>query len=102
MKDWTGNSKSIYSTLGATNHSEELRANSDFYATDPRAVDRLLKNFTDLDKNVWEPACGEGHISQRLVDRGYNVRSSDIIVRSYPMEQIDFLSFTGSWGGGIL
>ena len=41
-KDWTGNSNSIYKTLGASNHTEEDRQSEDFYATDPKAVDLLL------------------------------------------------------------
>lgn len=59
MKNWTGNSKSIYSTLGASNHSDYERVEQDFYATSPLAIDALLKHET-FSKNIWENACGGG------------------------------------------
>ena len=34
-KDWTGNGKSIFTTLGASNHTEKEREINDYYATDP-------------------------------------------------------------------
>ena len=42
-KDWTGNSNSIYKTLGASNHTDKERQNEDYYATDPKAADLLLE-----------------------------------------------------------
>lgn len=42
-KDWTGNGKSIFTTLGASNHTEKERETNDYYATDPIAVDALLQ-----------------------------------------------------------
>lgn len=42
-KDWTGNGKSIFTTLGASNHTEKEREINDYYATDPIAVP---ENFT--------------------------------------------------------
>jgi 2-polyprenyl-3-methyl-5-hydroxy-6-metoxy-1,4-benzoquinol methylase len=80
MKDWTGNTKTIYSTLGASNHSESERAENDYYATDPKAIDYLLEKAT-LNRNIWECACGEGHLSKRLTELGYNVKSTDLIDR---------------------
>jgi len=41
-KDWTGNNKSIYTTLGASNHTEKEREENDYYATEPVAIDVLL------------------------------------------------------------
>ena len=31
-KDWIGNSKSIFTTLGASNHTDKQRQNEDYYA----------------------------------------------------------------------
>lgn len=31
-KDWTGNQRSIYTTLGASNHSDKDRQQHDYYA----------------------------------------------------------------------
>ena len=42
MKDWIGNNKSIYTTLGASNHTDKEREENDYYATDPIAIDKLL------------------------------------------------------------
>ena len=42
MKDWNGNSNSIFKTLGASNHTDKDRQEDDFYATDPIAIDKLL------------------------------------------------------------
>lgn len=41
MKDWKGNGKSTYVTIGASNHSDGEREKHDFYATSPEAVDAL-------------------------------------------------------------
>lgn len=66
-KDWVGNSKSVYYAIGASNHTEKERAADDYYATDSRAIDYLLEKAT-LDQNLWECACGEGHLSKRLIE----------------------------------
>ena len=74
MKDWTGNSRSYASTLGARNFALEEREKNDYYATDPKALEvfleRLKKDNIQLDNNVWECACGEGHLSNVLVGGG--------------------------------
>ena len=82
MKDWTGNNKSIYTTLGASNHSEKDREKHDYYATEPRAMELLLleEQFAPV---IWECACGEGHLSKVLEAHGYEVISTDLIYRGY-------------------
>lgn len=69
MKDWTQGSKGIYSTHGASNHSETERESHDYYATSPEAVDVLLQHET-FSPVIWECACGEGHISKALIQGG--------------------------------
>ena len=59
-------------TLGASNHVSEDRAKHDYYATDPKAIELLLDEET-FSHEIWEPACGEGHLSKALIDRGYDV-----------------------------
>ena len=44
-KDWTGNNKSIYTCLGATNHSDNEREANDYYATEPKAIDVLFEGL---------------------------------------------------------
>lgn len=58
-KDWTGNSNSIYKTLGASNHTDKEREENDFYATESKAAELLL-NLETFSKNIWECACGGG------------------------------------------
>lgn len=85
------NKESIYKMIGASNHAAEERQNEDYYATDPIAVELLL-DLETFNKDVWECACGEKHMSNVLEKRGYNVRSSDIIKRCDDIEEYDFLN----------
>ena len=57
-KDWSGNGKSTFITIGASNHTDKEREEHDFYATDHVAIDRLVRNF-ELPKKIWECACEE-------------------------------------------
>lgn len=82
------------------------RQPEDFYATDPWAIYKS-KDFlqSTLCKEVWEPACGQGHLADALKELGFKVRASDIIDRNYPnTEVIDFLSENNNktWDGDIL
>lgn len=101
-KDWDGNYKSVYVTLGASSHTKEEREKNDYYATDPSAIDFLINSGIDICKDVWEPACGEGHLSKRLKDYGYNVWSTDLIDRGYCDDVVDFLKYDKKWHGDII
>lgn len=85
------------STLGGhvANRRNRQSEVHDYYATDPRAVELLLENeiFTGP---IWEPACGEGHISKVLEAAGKIVRSTDLIDRGYGLGGLDFLTYQGS------
>lgn len=91
MKDWTGNNRTTFTILGASNHSDYERAEHDFYATDCRAIDELYK-VIGVPKNVWECACGAGHLSKRMEQLGSKVISTDLIDRGYGEGGIDFLN----------
>ena len=88
-KDWTGNKKTTFVTLGASNHTDHERAEYDYYATEPKAITYLLEveKFTG---SIWENACGEGHLSKELIKNGYDVVSTDLIDRGYGIGGIDF------------
>lgn len=91
-KDWTGNYKSIYTTLGASNHSLTKRQSEDYYATEPKATEILLEN-EKFSKRVWECACGEGHIAKVLENHDYDVSATDLIYRGYgEKEPYNFLT----------
>lgn len=84
----------VFSTLGASNHVADERAANDYYATDPRAVEMLLQMET-FAPVIWEPACGEGHISKVLQAHGYEVISTDLIYRGFgDPEPLNFLEET--------
>lgn len=91
-KDWKGNKPKAFVQLGASNHSLLEREQHDFYATDPRAIDDLLK-YETFNKNIWECAVGQGHLADRLKDYGYCVECTDLIDRGYPgTEIVDFFN----------
>lgn len=70
---------------GVGMHSHADRGH-DFYATPPEAVYALLSIEHKWLPNgtIWEPACGDGAISEVLKGAGRNVISSDIVDRGYP------------------
>ena len=92
-KDWTGNKKAVWSTLGASNHTEKERENDDFYATSPDTLDLLTRKY-QIPHVVMEPACGEGHLSRWLTDHGHKVYSYDIVDRGYGQQQNFFEMLT--------
>lgn len=77
------------------------REENDYYATDPRALQYLL-NYETFDKNIWEPACGEGNLSEVLKEHGHNVFSTDLIDRGYQDKLHDFLSNNIKFNGDII
>ncbi len=99
-KDWTGNKNSVFKTLGASAHSLEEREEHDYYATDPKAV-RFLLEIETFNENIWEPACGEGHLSKEMTKLGYKVWNTDLIDRGYG-EVMDFLKSDIIWDGDII
>lgn len=101
-KDWNGNRKSVFTTLGASNHTDKEREQNDYYATDPIAIDALLQGGVVLSHNIWECSAGQGHLSERLIELGYEVKSTDLIDRGYGEGGIDFLKETEMWDGDIL
>ena len=100
-KDWTGNYNSLYKVLGASNHTDKERESNDFYATENKAIDCLLEKAT-LDHNLWECACGQGDLSKRLIELGYNVKSTDLVDRGYGEGGVDFLKCTEMFNGDII
>jgi 2-polyprenyl-3-methyl-5-hydroxy-6-metoxy-1,4-benzoquinol methylase len=69
-------------SLAGTSLTRE-RIEDDFYATDPKSLELLLdeleKDNIKLNKYIWECACGQGHLSEVLKNRGYSVYSTDLI-----------------------
>lgn len=100
-KQKSGNKNSIFKTLGASNHTKEHRDIHDFYATDPKALELLL-DIETFNENVWEPACGQGHLSKVLIRRGYKVKSTDLFDYGYGTPNVDFLHCYEHFNGDII
>jgi len=100
-KDWVGDENSVFKTLGASSHTSDDREQDDFYATEPKAID-ILCGVEKFEGRIWECACGQGHLSKRLIDMGYEVISSDLIDRGYGVGGIDFLKCSRPFDGNII
>lgn len=99
-KDWIGTSEAVFKQMGASNHSPLKREYRDYYATDPATIDALFRQ-EDFCEKIWEPACGEGHLSKRIASYGKEVRESDIENRMNN-EVLDFLTCEDKWNGDII
>jgi len=93
-------------TLGSSSLTQEIREQDDYYATNPDDVliflEQLQQDGINLSHYIWEPSCGQGHISDVLAYRGHNVQSTDLVNRGYGL-QLDYLtSAQASWSGDIL
>lgn len=100
-KDWKGNTQAVMKNIGASNHSNNERQSHDFYATEPKALELLLKLETF--NNVWECAVGNGHLANVLQKHNILNRASDLVVRDYPCEQLDFLAIDNlEYNGDII
>jgi len=90
--------ENIFINLGASNHSKHERQAEDYYATDPIAGKLLLEVEPELN-NIWECACGEGHLAQVFDDAGKLVKATDLINRGYGTIE-DFLKSTEPYHNG--
>ena len=87
--------------IGASNMAQAEREKDDYYATSPIAAE-CLADMEILSKNIWEPACGEGHLSKVFEARGFNVKSTDLVYRGYGEGNIDFLAQRDPYNGDII
>ena len=94
-KDWTGNKKSTFTTLGASSHSQHEREQHDYYATSPATINPLIEAMTKhnekIARRIWENASGENHLADELKKIGYIVLPSDLIRRTEKTLKFDFL-----------
>lgn len=74
------------------------RREDDFYPTPWEPVEALVQAERDVlnfHPRIWEPACGNGALSEVLKGHGFGVYSSDLVDRGYGDAHFDFLNFTG-------
>jgi hypothetical protein len=73
--------------MGARNGAKNERQEHDYYATHPQAVRDFLcalnRDGVVLNNNIWECACGEGHMANVFVENGYKVYATDLVNRGY-------------------
>lgn len=69
------------------------RPKDDFYPTPPGATLALLQVET-FDECIWEPACGDGAISDVLKSEGYKVTETDLNNHGRGIVGLDFLDQT--------
>lgn len=89
---------SVYTNLGASNHSLGIREENDFYATEPKAAELLLEIMPELN-NIWECACGEGHLAKVFDDVKKLAKATDLIDRGYGITE-DFLLYSKPYHNG--
>lgn len=74
----------------ATNRRLVSNDGLDFYPTPAWGTEALLK-YEQFWGPIWEPACGDGAMSEVLKAYGYTVNSTNIINRGYGEAFFDFL-----------
>lgn len=79
--------QSLHRLIGHGNN----RIKDDFYPTPTNSTLALLEREKFVG-NIWEPACGDGAISELLKKEGYDVYSSDLIDRGYGEDHFDFMN----------
>lgn len=90
--------ENIFISLGASNHSRHERQAEVYYATNPIAAKLLLEIEPDLN-NIWECACGEGHLAKVFNNAGILGKATDLINRGYGNVE-DFLLNTEPYHNG--
>lgn len=91
----------------AGGNPENGRVENDYYATNPKAVEMLLTNYTFDASTILEPCVGEGHIANAINNFFTNKREItgiDLVDRGYPNTIItDFLTYETNkkWEGII-
>ncbi len=80
-----------YSDPAMTGSGQERLAHDAYLTIDTPIIHAVMPHLEPLlSRKVWEPACGKGHISTILIEKGYDVWSSDINNWGYGHVQ-DFL-----------
>lgn len=97
-KDWSGNTN-----IHIINHrnKEEEVAQHDFYATDPKMANWLLKLEPQLN-NIWEPAAGQGHLAKEFDKVGKLGKATDLYNYGYCDSDVNFLECNEKWDGDIV
>lgn len=66
------------------------RVEDDYYATPTCSTEALL-SVEKFNQNIWECACGGGHLSDVLENHGYKTLKTDIVQRRKDVQVLNFL-----------
>lgn len=84
----------------AGGNPKNKRVENDYYATNPKAVEMLLKQYDIFGYNILEPCVGEGHIVNAIKDfytNDRNITCMDLVDRGFPNTIVqDFLTYNTS------
>ena len=62
----------------------------------------MALSVESFEGEVWEPACGDGALSDALIEAGHAVIASDLIDRGYGYAHVDFLKERSVWAKNII
>lgn len=81
----------------AGGNPKNMRIENDFYATNPKAVEMLLLNYSLNGTKILEPCVGNGNIANAIksfYNASINITGIDIVDRGYPNTIVeDFLTY---------
>ena len=100
-RDFTGNTRSAFVTIGSRNFAREEREERYYYATPPYVVKLLLEKEC-FAKRVWECAAGGEHLAHALREEGHEVWCTDVVNRTGFVDVLDFLTSDVAWDGDII
>lgn len=85
--------KTVFSTLGATNHSDGERQLEDFYASDERAAIHIFNKMPEFYSlnSIVEPCAGDGTMADKIKEiTGKNVDMYDLMSRREDINESDY------------
>lgn len=88
----------------ANSSTVHARKESDYYPTPPEVTQALLNTGLIPKQRLWEPACGEGHMSEVLKKHSSSVLSTDLRATGYTggCLPLDFLSGKSCYPQGFI
>lgn len=78
-------------SLVGTSKGRDFETDKDYYPSPPEAFEALLR-VESFEGNIWEPACGNGVVSEVFKSHGFDVISTDLVDRGYGIGGHDFLT----------
>ena len=83
-----------------------VRADADWYVTDPDYPSALINGWAQRDRQppgpLWDGACGDGALIEVFRDAGYVTIASDLHDRGYGQSGVDFLTTTTPAGPSVV